>query len=443
MHRLCSNPAVGTVHDGNGNISALLDSADGSLDAKYEYEAFGEPLQVAGTAIADDNPFRFSTKYLDSDGARKRVDGDAEGVARRAEEAGALWALMRQSGLIYYSFRYYSLSLGRFLNRDPLGEAGGSNLYGFVENDPVNGWDYLGLDDELVCDPADYSAGVCDDGGGVDYSWIEDPWRWGAEGWYFDWDLWNWRWNKRPKFEEGPEFYFDMELIRMEAGCIEGGCEVPVQQRPQDQAPQDDGPSILEPDNGTNGGDRQIDPTIGMEDIEDAAIYALEAASVFDPYGVSDAALATIYADRDQYVDATLSAVGIVPVLGDAVKWIGKAVYKGVKAFKKWRAASRVVKLRQQYVDAVTGLANKVPQMRRAGMSSEQIARALHAERRALGVKYKDITDPKLLQQIYQRILKKYGDKLGPSIEWLRKQGKSWDDIIESASRPGGADLEF
>ena len=118
----------------------------GSLDAKYEYGAFGEPLRVSGTAIAEDNPFRFSTKYTDTDGARERVDGDAEGVARRAEEAGAPWALMRQTGLVYYGFRYNSPSLGRFLNRDPFGEEGGSNLYGFVENDPVNGWDYLGLD---------------------------------------------------------------------------------------------------------------------------------------------------------------------------------------------------------------------------------------------------------------------------------------------------------
>ena len=124
------------AYDDNGNVSALLDSTDGSLDAKYEYGAFGEPLRVGGTAIAADNPFRFSTKYTDV-----------------------------ESGLVYYGFRYYSPSLGRFLNRDPFGEEGGTNLYAFVENDPVNGWDYLGLDDELLCDPADYSAGLCDDDG--------------------------------------------------------------------------------------------------------------------------------------------------------------------------------------------------------------------------------------------------------------------------------------
>ena len=146
------------AYDGNGNVSALLDSADGSLDAKYEYGAFGEPLRVGGTAIAADNPFRFSTKYTDEDGARERVDGDAEGVARRAEEAGAPWALMRQSGLVYYGFRYYSPSLGRFLNRDPLGELGGANLYGFVENDPVNGWDRLGLAGSSNCQDPSYEA---------------------------------------------------------------------------------------------------------------------------------------------------------------------------------------------------------------------------------------------------------------------------------------------
>ena len=38
-------------------------------------------------------------------------------------------------------------SPGRFLGRDPLGEAGGNNLYGFVRNNPVNRSDYLGMFD--------------------------------------------------------------------------------------------------------------------------------------------------------------------------------------------------------------------------------------------------------------------------------------------------------
>jgi hypothetical protein len=65
------------------------------------------------------------------------------------------------------------------------------------------------------------------------------------------------------------------------------------------------------------------------------------------------------------------------------------------------------------------------------------------AERRAIGEAFKDMTPPELREQIYARNLKTYGDKLGPSVDWLRAQGKSWGQIIESAVRTGGKDLGF
>lgn len=40
---------------------------------------------------------------------------------------------------------FYDANLGRWLNRDPLGEKGGHNLYTFVNNRPVNGLDAYGL----------------------------------------------------------------------------------------------------------------------------------------------------------------------------------------------------------------------------------------------------------------------------------------------------------
>ncbi|MEK6334072.1 MAG: LamG-like jellyroll fold domain-containing protein [Acidobacteriota bacterium] len=98
--------------------------------------------------------------------------------------------------------------------------------------------------------------------------------------------------------------------------------------------------------------------------------------------------------------------------------------------------------LRQSYEAEVKGLADKAAYLKTTGHSVEEIAIQLHAERRALGVKYKDITPPEILQKILERNLRKYGDELGPSIDWLRRQGKSWKDIIESASRPGGGDLK-
>jgi RHS repeat-associated protein len=42
-----------------------------------------------------------------------------------------------KTGLSYYGYRFYVPSLGRWLTRDPIGEAGGINLYGFVGNNPV------------------------------------------------------------------------------------------------------------------------------------------------------------------------------------------------------------------------------------------------------------------------------------------------------------------
>ncbi len=104
---------------------------------------------------------------------------------------------------------------------------------------------------------------------------------------------------------------------------------------------------------------------------------------------------------------------------------------------------SGVPPLRAAYEAEVRGLSSTASEMRAAGKSSEEIATTLHGLRRELGVKYKSLTPENKLREIYQRNLLKYGDELGPSIEYLRQQGKSWDDIINSACRPGGKDLNF
>lgn len=49
------------------------------------------------------------------------------------------------TGFHYYGFRYYCPSTGRWLNRDPIGEDGGINLYGYVGNNPIFHTDPLGL----------------------------------------------------------------------------------------------------------------------------------------------------------------------------------------------------------------------------------------------------------------------------------------------------------
>lgn len=49
-----------------------------------------------------------------------------------------------------YGFRYYDATTGRWPSRDPIEERGGLNLYGFVGNDGINLWDYLGQRARIV-----------------------------------------------------------------------------------------------------------------------------------------------------------------------------------------------------------------------------------------------------------------------------------------------------
>jgi RHS repeat-associated protein len=57
-------------------------------------------------------------------------------------------------GLCYYGYRFYDLFLQRWLNRDPLGESSGLNLYRFVGNNPISTLDPDGRDVVYLLDPA-------------------------------------------------------------------------------------------------------------------------------------------------------------------------------------------------------------------------------------------------------------------------------------------------
>jgi RHS repeat-associated protein len=103
------------MNDYIGNVVGLIDPDNGSTVAAYEYDPFGRELRATGS-YAEENPMRFSSQYWDE-----------------------------ETSLVYFGFRYYLPQWGRFLNRDPIEELGGINLYRFVSNDPVNRWDLLGL----------------------------------------------------------------------------------------------------------------------------------------------------------------------------------------------------------------------------------------------------------------------------------------------------------
>jgi RHS repeat-associated protein len=103
------------AYDGNGNVLALVDGNTGAEAARYEHGPCGETLVLAGS-YAQSNPVRFSTKFTDD-----------------------------ETGMLYYGYRYYIPSFGRWPSRDPIGEVGGLNLYRFLHNQALSRWDYLGL----------------------------------------------------------------------------------------------------------------------------------------------------------------------------------------------------------------------------------------------------------------------------------------------------------
>ncbi len=107
------------TYDNNGNILSYVD-ANGTKVASYTYDAFGKTLTQTGDLATTFN-HRFSTKYYDN-----------------------------ESRLYYYGYRFYVPPLGRWLNRDPLEEDGGVNLYGFVRNASPYSFDYLGEEVRVV-----------------------------------------------------------------------------------------------------------------------------------------------------------------------------------------------------------------------------------------------------------------------------------------------------
>ncbi|WP_257228174.1 RHS repeat domain-containing protein [Akkermansia muciniphila] len=97
--------------DFNKNVTEVFD-ARGTIAATYDYSPYG----TVGSTGSLVQPVQWSGEMHDEELA-----------------------------LVYYNYRYYNPKDGRWINRDPIAEEGGWNLYAFLGNSPQDKFDALGL----------------------------------------------------------------------------------------------------------------------------------------------------------------------------------------------------------------------------------------------------------------------------------------------------------
>jgi RHS repeat-associated protein len=98
--------------EGLGSVTSLTNSSS-VLATTYTFDSFGNLTNSAGSV---QNPFRYTGRDFDT-----------------------------ETGLYYYRARYYDPNAGGFVGEDPIGFAGATNFYAYVDDNPVGFSDPAGL----------------------------------------------------------------------------------------------------------------------------------------------------------------------------------------------------------------------------------------------------------------------------------------------------------
>ncbi len=104
------------TRDHLGSVLEMVDSTGNNVIAQYQYDEWGTRQRIGGSDWTINAPVGYAGYFYHS-----------------------------ESQLNLTRHRAYSPFLGRWLSRDPIEEAGGMNLYAYVNNDPMNKTDPSGL----------------------------------------------------------------------------------------------------------------------------------------------------------------------------------------------------------------------------------------------------------------------------------------------------------
>jgi RHS repeat-associated protein len=102
------------VKDQVGSVRLVINTSDGGIAQRIDYDAYGVVLQDTNPGF---QPFGFAGGLYDAD-----------------------------TGFVRFGARDYDASVGRWTAKDPIRFTGGINLYAYSHNDPVNSLDPAGRD---------------------------------------------------------------------------------------------------------------------------------------------------------------------------------------------------------------------------------------------------------------------------------------------------------
>jgi RHS repeat-associated protein len=102
------------TRDHLGSVREVTTGSTATVVARYDYDPYGRRTQTSGTFACD---FGFTGHFLHA-----------------------------PSAMCLAPYRAYSPTMGRWLNRDPIEESGGQNLYGFLRNSTLSKIDPYGLE---------------------------------------------------------------------------------------------------------------------------------------------------------------------------------------------------------------------------------------------------------------------------------------------------------
>jgi hypothetical protein len=110
----------------------------------------------------------------------------------------------------------------------------------------------------------------------------------------------------------------------------------------------------------------------------------------------------------------------------------GLSMWTGIGPADDWLHDCQV---RQQYLDRLEAMDVEVDKLRVQGRSEQEIARIMVPRRNQAKALVRTKMKAKQVAKLEERNKARYGDPLGPTVDWMyTRYGGNWHDIVEAST---------